>query len=63
MSVKGSGRGSYPGEEAQQVEEDEVEVQLTEYTVILELLLNTRDCAVLLEAMLFTTFKSNQKIK
>ena len=48
---------------ANEVEEFEVEVELTEDIVNLGLLINTRDCVVLYESIYLTTVKRHQQIK
>ena len=48
---------------ANEVEEFEVEVELTEDIVNLGLLINTRDCVVLYESIYLTTVKRHQRIK
>ena len=50
-------------EEAEEVEGVKAEVELPEYTVALELLLNTREYAVLKDSMSFTMVKRHQSIK
>ena len=63
MSGKGSGRRRYQGGGGGGVEWVKAEVELPEYTVALELLLNTREYAVLKDSMSFTMVKRHQSIK
>ena len=44
-------------EEAEEVEESEIEVELTENTFTLEILLNTRDCVVVWASKSLTMVK------
>ena len=50
-------------EDAEKFKQCELDVELPEYTVNLELLLNTRNCIVLYESMSLTMVKIHQHIK